>query len=122
MTDLTIAESDQQAGAQRVCVLEITGHLDGHTYHQFEAKLNEVVESGRYSIVVDFELLRYISSAGLGALLNGHTRTREHDGDLRIASLSAKTRRLFDVLGFSHVLHLYDTTQEAVQAFAPEGA
>ena len=105
-----------------MCVLQVTGHLDGHTYPEFEAKLSEVVEAGCYSVVIDFEHLDYISSAGLGALLNAHTRAREHNGDLRISCLSRKTRRLFDLLGFSHVLSVYDSTQEAVQAFGNPGA
>ena len=120
MSDLTITESTQQAGAHDVCVLKVGGHLDGHTYPEFEAKLNEIVESDRYSIVIDFEQLSYISSAGLGALLNAHSRAREHDGDVRISCLNHKTRRLFDLLGFSHVLDVFDTTQEAMEAFSAD--
>jgi len=118
MTELQMIESTQQAASKDVRVLAVVGHLDGHTYRDFEAKLNEVVESGCYSLVIDFEQLDYISSAGLGALLNAHTRTREHEGDLKIACLSDKTSRLFDLLGFSHVLQVYDTVDAAVQSFA----
>ncbi len=117
MSDLTIHESMQQAGDSNVCVLKVSGHLDGHTYPEFEEKLNEIVDGGCYSIVIDFDQLDYISSAGLGALLNIHTRAREHNGDVRISGLSRKTRRLFDLLGFSHVLSVYDAMDEAVKAF-----
>ena len=117
MTEITIEESTEQVGSRKVCVLRISGYLDGHTYQDFEARLGELLDAEQYSIVVDFEKLNYISSAGLGAILNAHTRLREQNGDLKIASLSEKTQRLFDLLGFSHVLSVYDTAEAAVQAF-----
>ncbi len=117
MSNLTVTDEVRQQDGQEICVLHIQGHLDGHTYPEFEAKLNEEIEAGRYDIVIDFEHLDYISSAGLGALLNAHTRSREHNGDVHIAGLSQKTRRLFDLLGFSHVLSVYDSVDEAVAAF-----
>ena len=117
MSILSIKDDILEKDGREVCVLHIQGHLDGHTYPDFEAKLNEEIEAGRYDIVIDFERLDYISSAGLGALLNVHTRCREHNGDVHIAGLSQKTRRLFDLLGFSHVLSVYDTVEEAVRAF-----
>lgn len=122
MRELAIEESMQTAGAQQVCVLRITGYLDGHTYHEFEARLAALLESGHFNIVVDFQGLSYISSAGLGALLNAHTRVREQSGEVIITGLSEKTRRLFDLLGFSHVLNLHDAIDDAVRAFAAQAS
>ena len=118
MTEITIEESTELAGEQRVCVLRIIGYLDGHTYPEFESQLTALLESGCFNVVIDLDKLSYISSAGLGALLNAHTRAREHGGYLNITGLSEKTQRLFDLLGFSHVLKVYDTIENAVQAFA----
>ena len=115
---MSVQRATTLGASNQVCILHIAGYLDGHTYHTFETKLTELVESGHFNIVIDFERLDYISSAGLGALLNAHTRVREHDGDLKIARLNEKTKRLFDMLGFSHVLNVYDTPDAAVDAFA----
>lgn len=117
MPEIVIDQSTEQVGEQQVNILRVSGYLDGHTYHEFESALTALLESGQYKIVVDFAELNYISSAGLGALLNAHTQVREHDGDLKIACLSQKTQRLFDLLGFSHVLSVYDSSPEAVQSF-----
>jgi len=117
MPEIVIDQSTEQAGEQQVSVLSVSGYLDGHTYHEFESVLASLIEAEQFHIVVDFAELNYISSAGLGALLNAHTQVREHDGDLKIACLSQKTQRLFDLLGFSHVLSVYDSAAEAVQSF-----
>ena len=114
---ITLNQFTKQVGPKEVAVFQVSGHLDGHTYPEFETRLNGLVDSGLYHIVIDFEGLNYISSAGLGVLLSAHTRVREHNGDLKIASLSQKTMRLFDLLGFSHVLNVYEGPDEAVEAF-----
>ena len=118
MALIKLNKFSKQVGAQEVSIIQVSGHLDGHTYPEFESELNTLIDSGQFNIVIDFEALSYISSAGLGVLLSAHTRVREHNGDLKIASLSQKTMRLFDLLGFSHVLNVYDNTEDAAQAFA----
>ena len=117
MALISLNKFTQQVGSQEVSVIQVKGHLDGHTYPEFESELNDLIDSGKFNIIIDFAELNYISSAGLGVLLSAHTRVREHNGDLKIASLSQKTMRLFDLLGFSHVLNVYDSTEDAAQAF-----
>ncbi|HNI10624.1 MAG TPA: STAS domain-containing protein, partial [bacterium] len=49
---------------QDITVLYLKGYLDAHTYPHFEGELQKLMEEKRYRIVVDFQELSYISSAG----------------------------------------------------------
>ncbi|MGD8685702.1 MAG: STAS domain-containing protein, partial [Syntrophobacterales bacterium] len=52
-----------------ICILGLLGRLDSNTSPEFEKKIFEVIEDGTKSLIVDFESLDYISSAGLRVLL-----------------------------------------------------
>ena len=52
-----------------ICILGLLGRLDSNTSPEFEKKIFEVIEDGTKSVIVDFESLDYISSAGLRVLL-----------------------------------------------------
>ena len=58
------------SAAGEVKVLRIDGKLDTKTAPDAQAQLTELIEQGATKIVVNFEKLVYISSAGLRVLLS----------------------------------------------------
>jgi anti-sigma B factor antagonist len=52
-----------------ICILGLLGRLDSNTSPEFEKKIFGVIEDGTRNVIVDFESLDYISSAGLRVLL-----------------------------------------------------
>jgi len=52
-----------------VNVVEFTGNLDTNTAPEAENQINNLLASGAAKILVNFENLNYISSAGLRVLL-----------------------------------------------------
>ena len=69
-----------------VSVLYPAGFLDAHTVPQFESALSELVENGRYKIVVNFKDLDYISSAGLGVFMGFIEEVRNNGGDIKLCN------------------------------------
>ncbi|MFQ5584324.1 MAG: STAS domain-containing protein, partial [Calditrichia bacterium] len=69
-----------------VSVLNIKGFLDAHTAPEFERAIKELMDSGRFNIVVDLDGLQYISSAGLGVFMGFVEEIRSKGGDLKICS------------------------------------
>jgi len=51
-------------------LVEIKGRLDSATAPQLNEKLNEIMENGRYKIVLDLAELSFVSSAGLRVFVN----------------------------------------------------
>jgi len=42
---------------------------------------------------------------------------RGKEGDLKLANMSSKIQNLFDMLGFSQIIRIYDTLDQANEAF-----
>jgi anti-sigma B factor antagonist len=113
---LTVETS--QAG--EVSILRAGGLLNAHTVPQFDDALRRVLDAGTYRVVVNAELLTYVASAGLGALIGSIDEIREHGGDLRICGLNDTVSSIFEMVGLPHLFRIFRTEDEAVRSFAPE--
>ncbi len=109
MSNFSVARKD----LENVSILNLKGYLDAHTAPQFEEALRQLVEEGRYNILVNFRELEYISSAGLGVFMGFIENIRSHGGDIKMSNMSEKVFKIFDLLGFPA---LYDILPEESQA------
>lgn len=107
---------------QDVSVLYLKGYLDAHTYPNFEAELQKLVDEKRYKIIVDFNELSYISSAGLGVFMGFIETVRENAGDIKLCSMSGKVFKVFDLLGFPTIYQILKDTDEAHNKFKDTGS
>ena len=117
-----ISTDSREIEGKLVQIVRVEGYLDSSTFPQLQERLAELIGQENYRFVVDLEELNYISSAGLGVLMGMLQEVREHDGDLKVANMSDKIRNLFDMLGFSRLVRIYDGVDKAVEAFAQEMA
>lgn len=99
-------------------IVELGGYLDAHTAPQLEQTFQEMLERGRYNIVVDFNNLTYISSAGLGVFMAFIEDVRDNQGDIKLAGMTPKVFNVFDLLGFPMLYEIYDHRDEARNKFA----
>lgn len=114
--DLTVT----QVGT--VQLIRIRGHVDAHTAPRLEEAIARLQERNCHQVVLDLEQLTYISSAGLGVLTGTLGTFRERGGDLKLARTPEKVYRVLDLLGFTRLLELFDTTDDAIAAFEPAPA
>lgn len=83
-------------------VLALEGRLDTVTAPELEAALKDALE-GVEELILDFEKLDYISSAGLRVLLVAQ-KTMSQQGSMKIRNVNEIIREVFDVTGFSDFL------------------
>jgi anti-anti-sigma factor len=69
-------------------------------------KAREVFNSLANSTVVDFALLDYISSAGLGVLLGAQKRLAESGHSLKLTNMNGHIREIFRIAGFDSVFEV----------------
>ena len=100
-----------------VSILRIGGYLDAHSASAFEEGLQALVDDGRYSIVIDFGELNYVSSAGLGVIMGFVHDVREHGGDIKLAAMDQKVFRIFDLVGFPRLYEFHERVEDAAAAF-----
>jgi anti-sigma B factor antagonist len=106
-----------QAGDVEVCRVRIDGYLDSSTFPKLQDYLNEQFENEKYNYLLDLKDLDYISSAGLGVLMSMLRQVRQKNGDLKIVNMSEKIHRVFNLLGFSRLMQVYHSEEEALEAF-----
>ncbi len=110
---------DSAEGLQ-IHIVHIQGYLDSSTFQELQDHLQGLIDQDVNRLIVDFAQLNYISSAGLGVMMGMMQEVRQLDGDLKIVNLSEKIQNLFDMLGFSRMIRIYDSLESAKQAFVEE--
>ena len=80
----------------------LAGRLDTITAPELERELQELLPDVT-ELVLDFEKLEYISSAGLRVLLSAQ-KVMSKQGEMRITHVNETIMEIFEVTGFSDIL------------------
>ena len=114
MSDFAVHRKD----VDEVSVLNIEGYLDAHTAPAFESAIKQLVDEDRNKIIVNFEKLSYISSAGLGVFMGFIEDIRAKDGDIKMSNMTEKVFKIFDLLGFPSLYEIVDEENVAITKFS----
>jgi len=101
-----------------VVVIDVRGEVTFENSDLLRDKINELCEQSKANLVIDLANLKYMSSAGMGVLVHGLKKTRQGKGDLRLAHLSPKMRRVFLITQFTHHFAVYPSLDEAINSFS----
>jgi len=104
-------------GVGSVSVIDVKGYLDAHTAPELENVFNKLLDGRQYKVVVNFNELKYISSAGLGVFMAYVETMRENMGDIKFSNMKENVYNIFDLLGFPILYEFYNEEHEAVQKF-----
>jgi anti-anti-sigma factor len=96
-------------------VLGLSGKLDATTAKTFEDKILGVINSGTQRLLVDLSQLEYVSSSGLRVFLLAAKRLQVTDGKIVLCGLQDHVRQVFDLAGFSSILSIYSSRDEAIK-------
>ncbi len=99
--DTTFALSCEIDGSR--AVMRLVGELDLGSAPRLREQIVGVVDAGVVDLVLDLAELEFIDSSGLSVLVMALKRLRERDGDLRLRSVPAQTRRVLAVSGLDRV-------------------
>ena len=100
-----------------VRILSFQGNLDTNTSPDAESEINGLIDGGAQKLLVNFEKLDYISSAGLRVLLATAKKLKASGGDLKICCLNQTVQEVFDISGFATILSVASSEEEALGAF-----
>ena len=90
----------KENGTELTVALE--GRLDTTTAPELEADLKNSLD-GLTVLILDFEKLEYISSAGLRVLLSAQ-KVMNRQGTMKVIRVGEVIKEIFDVTGFSDIL------------------
>ena len=95
-------------------VVSICGEADLHNAPEMERELQEVLQLGGNSVVVDFAEVGFIDSNVLGLLLRYQPRFRDRGGDLVLVSDDRRILRTLEITGLDRVFRIEQRLGDAV--------
>ena len=96
-----------------VIVVRVLGRLDAASSPQLEKKINSIIESGHFKLIMNLAGVDYLSSAGMRLMLSISKKLKNLEGKVVACSLSEDVMDVIKMAGFHQVLELYSTEEES---------
>jgi len=100
-----------------VFIFKLEGRLDSNTSPGFEEKIDGAIGSGTNQMIIDFENLEYLSSAGLRVILKTTKALKRSEGKLVLCSMADYVKEVFEISGFDSFLPIVATRDDALKMF-----
>lgn len=88
-------------------ILSLFGEVDASNSVILDEAIQELVEKGAQSIIVDGTNLDYISSAGLGVFMSYLEDFNDKGITMKICGLTPKVYEVFKILGLDQLIPIY---------------
>jgi anti-sigma B factor antagonist len=85
----------------QLVIVKFAGNLDTNTAPKADKHLKEILKEGHVKILVDFEDLDYMSSAGLRVLLSAAKEVQGKKGGVGICSMNDEVRQVLEMTGLA---------------------
>ena len=108
--ELTIERGDNALTAR------VNGRIDSTNARDFEEAIRTKIEDGDRAVIMDFENLSYISSAGLRAVLMTAKTLWKRDSKFALCSLSGPVKEVFEISGFDKIIPIHDSREVALSS------
>jgi anti-anti-sigma factor len=127
-----------EKGQVLVTVMHVDGNIDSSTYKEFQAKADELIDSGAHFILVDLAHAPYVSSAGMRALQYIYEKLRKLHPDsdvsneevkqgiragtyksprLKLLNPSKEAAKTFEMSGFDMYVESFTDKAQAIASF-----
>ncbi len=100
-----------------VSIFRLNGRLDSNTSPEFEGRILEIIENGSNKLIIDFEALEYISSAGLRVVNKTLRQLKTSEGKLILCSMQDYVKEVFEIAGFDSFIPIVSDMDEALLKF-----
>lgn len=107
--------AEQATGA---VIAKAEGRVDSSNARAFEDALGAAFGESDLAVIVDFEALTYISSAGLRVVLLAAKTLQQQGRAFKVCSLAAAIRELFEISGFDRIIDVYPSRSAALASLA----
>ena len=102
----------------RRCDLVVAkGRIDSATVGQLKEALADVKNSGRFNIVLDLADVTYISSAGLGTLVDTQKSCKSLHGELVLAAVPERIYEALSLAGLTTLFKIFADDTQAIGSF-----
>jgi anti-sigma B factor antagonist len=97
-------------------VLQISGELDAYTAPILRDRMRDLTAVGVVNVIADLRQVEFLDSTGLGVLIGGLKRFREHGGSLAPVASQPRILKIFQITGLTTVFPPRPTVADAIDA------
>lgn len=99
-------------------VLGPRGDIDAYSVGQFREALSAQCECSR--LLIDLSEVKFMDSAGLGALIGGIRRNRDNEGEIVVVCANPSLTRLLHTTGFDRIVPVCQDLEEGLTTLLGE--
>lgn len=96
-------------------VYQLEGRLDTAGSAVLKLEFDMATANPTGNIIIDMSRVTFISSAGIGVTVKAHSVLKQKGFEIRVAAANDEVKKIYDLLGFSHVVKLYPTIADALK-------
>ena len=109
---------DIQTKSLRRCdVVVVKGRIDSDTVKTLTETFANLKANGRYKIVLNMKDVAYISSAGLGELIDTQNSCKKVGGELMLVKVPQRIKEALNLAGLTPLFNIFNDETEAVGSF-----
>ena len=102
--------------------LSISGRIDGMTCGEIRRHLQILIDEGQRVFTVDFQEVKYISSAGLRVFLAAQKQLKQVGGEVYLYGLPDNVLEVFDMSGFLRLFNTFFSREEIERTLNAAGS
>jgi anti-sigma B factor antagonist len=97
-------------------IVDLSGEIDVYTSPKVKDAMSSLIDKGVYNLIINLEKVRYIDSTGLGVLIGGLKRVREHGGSVNLVCTNPQIKKIFDITGLVKIFGIFENEDSAMKA------
>ena len=93
------------------------GHIDSSNADEFQRIVESGIDAEDHALILDFERVFFISSAGLRVSLVLSRKFKELGKKFGLCTISDPIRKVLAISGFDQIIPIYESRAAAINAF-----
>ena len=102
--------------ANETVIAKADGRMDSSNSREFHSDLEAVIAESDAALVLDFEDVSYISSAGMRVILLAAKNLQKSGMRFTLCSMNDSIREVFKISGFDKIIPIHKSQTEALSA------
>ena len=101
-----------------VTILDLTGKLAGDASETLADRIDDLIDTGRTSVILNLQGVAFIDSAALGGLLSQRAAVTRAGGQLKLLNLTERVWDLMVTTKLELVFETFSSEADAMKDFA----
>lgn len=89
----------------KTMIIKVSGRIDTTTAPELDKTIKNSIENTS-ELILDFENLDYISSAGLRVILSAQKTMNQQGGKMKVTNVNEIVAEVFEITGFADILNI----------------